>query len=191
MKLLALNCPQCGQRLAPQNEAIVFRCQNCLTAVHLDDHGLQAIAVRYIAPPPDKQIATWLSVWVFSGSVKITRRHTQKGRGKRRSIDEANLFWGSISQFFVPAWQLDWREAQSIGSRLIQAQPEYETYTGDTTQPFMTVVTDGADAQKLLEFIILSHEAHEKDWLKDLRFTLDLQPPDLWAFPGLGNKLIV
>jgi hypothetical protein len=40
-----------------------------------------------------------------------------------------------------------------------------------------------ADAQKLLEFIILAIEARRQDWLKELNFHLDVNEPELWALP--------
>ncbi len=186
MKLLALRCPACGHSLAPENEHIVVACQRCHAAIHIGDEGLTETNVNYAAPSSEDRVTAWLPFWVFEGRVNITRRTTQ---GSDSQQDEATRLWGEQRRLYVPAWELSLKEAQRIGSNMIQRQPGFQS----APQPAEALLTPAtlttADALKMLEFIILAIEARRPDWLKSLDFDLEVDAPALWALPAEHGKI--
>ncbi len=185
MKLLALRCPTCAQVLAPQNpEVVVLRCANCETAVSIGDTGMSTVALRFAAAAiKAEQIDAWVPLWIFDGRVHIQSRQTQD-RNKRAQEDSEQL-WGYPRRLYVPAWELATEAACQIGGDLVQRQPAFQTIDPPTTKAgFVEAVITPEDALKLLEFVVFNVEAARKDWLKELRFTIEAAAPQLWAIPA-------
>lgn len=181
MKLIALRCPQCRQNLNPtHNEVVVTVCDNCHTAVHISQNGLQELEVNYAAPASD-QVTAWLPFWVFDGRVNLQQRESQ-GRSKGADKDAAQM-WGAPRRLYAPAWNTQAGQARQIGSTLIQKQPAFQRIE----RPPAALLTEGIitpeDALKLLDFIILTIEANRKDDLKDIRYKIEAGTPQLWAIP--------
>ena len=189
MKLLALNCPECHQPLTPENDHIIVLCQECSTAVQIDEQGLNPIEIHYAAAAGDQIVAEWQPFWIFTGKVDLLKRDTQGGH--KSGGKAATELWGHPRQFYVPAWELSMRTAQSIGSQMVQQQPRFTAGPSPTNPTLLPVVIAAADAIKLLEFIILAIEARRDDWLKDLQFRLDVESPSLWALPGNYADLMI
>lgn len=184
MKLLALRCPSCAQALTPQNpEVVVLRCGNCETAVSIADAGLDTISLHFAAPAMEpEQIDAWLPLWIFNGRVNIHSRQTQ-GRNAQAQQDSQQL-WGYPRRLYVPAWDLPTEEACQIGGDLVQRQPALQSTASPPVKVvFIEAVITPEDALKLLEFVVFNVEAARKDWLKDLRFTIEAAEPQLWAVP--------
>ncbi|MAT96185.1 MAG: hypothetical protein CL608_03505 [Anaerolineaceae bacterium] len=185
MKLLALRCPTCAQALKPQNpEVVVLRCANCETAVSISDTGLDIIPIQFAAPAiKPEQIDAWVPLWIFNGRVNIHSRQTQ-GSNSQAQQDSQQL-WGYPRRLYVPAWELPTEEACQIGGDLVQRQPAFQTIDSPSAKAtLIEAVLTPEDALKLLEFVVFNVEAARKDWLKDLRFTIEAATPQLWAIPA-------
>ena len=182
MKLLALRCPQCGQRLEPQhNEAVVMVCSQCFTAVTMHQTGLQPIDVHYAAPSND-QVDGWLPFWLFHGRVNIQRRESQ---GSSKGADkEAAQLWQRVQRLYAPAWSQPAAQARDLGRNLLQAQPLFQTIPRPDEALLTEAVIAPEDSLKLLDFIILTIEAERKDMLRDLKFQIEAGVPALWAIPA-------
>ena len=116
MKLLALVCPQCQERLPVENDDVVVACPRCQQAVHLDDQaGLKLLEAQYGVARDVEMVTQWLPFWVFRGRVVVQKRETQSGN--RRSAEEAAAMWGMERWFYVPAWSLSVELARRLGTR--------------------------------------------------------------------------
>ncbi len=185
MKLLALRCPTCAQALKPQNpEVVVLRCVNCETAVSITDTGLDSIPVQFAAPAMEpEQIDAWVPLWVFNGRVNIHSRQTQ---GRNAQVEQdAQQLWGYPRRLYMPAWDLPTEEICQIGGDLVQRQPAFQAVDSPPGKAaFIEAVIAPEDALKLMEFVVFNVEAARKDWLKELRFTIEAAAPELWAIPA-------
>ena len=186
MKLLALKCPVCGQRLSPKNDqVVVMACGQCDTAVSINtDSGVSQTTVQYAQAKENAE--AWLPMWVFDARVNITSRRTRNRDG--RSDKASQELWGSPRQLFVPAWTLDMQTARQLGTKLIENQPHLQVTDKPNRATMTEVVVQQEDALKLVEFIILSIEAERKDWLTDLKFDIQTQAANLWIIPAKQNR---
>jgi hypothetical protein len=183
MKLLALRCPTCAQPLKPQNpEVVVLRCAGCGTAVSITHTGLTTTTIEFAAPDVAK-FDGWLPLWLFNGRVNITSRQTQ-GRNKQAEQDAQQL-WGYPRRLYMPAWDLPTAAACQLGGDLVQRQPQFQPSAAPSQGNFVEAVLAPEDALKLLEFVVFNVEAGRRDWLKELHFTIEAEPPQLWALPAL------
>lgn len=187
MKLLALKCPVCGQRLAPKSkQALVMACTNCDTAVSIDpDKGIQETTLQF-ASPKAEGTEKWLPMWVFDAKVNITSRRTRKRDG--RSEKASKEFWGTPRRLYVPAWTSNMQTARQLGTKLVEKQPQFQTIEKPNGTSLSEMVVAEEDALKLIEFIVMSIEAERKDWLTDLQFDVKTQMINLWAIPAKKNK---
>lgn len=182
MKLLALRCPTCAQKLTPKSpEVVALRCENCETAVSINDSGLDTVALQFAAPAVEKFDA-WLPLWIFNGRVNIHSRQTQ-GSNKQAQQDSRQL-WDYPRRLYVPAWAMETEAACQLGADLVQQQPAFKRTNQPANFPFVEAVVTPEDALKLLEFVVFNVEAARKDWLKDLQFTIEAAKPQLWAIPA-------
>ncbi|MCP4359794.1 MAG: hypothetical protein GY796_17440 [Chloroflexi bacterium] len=182
MKLLALKCPQCGQRLEPHhNEAVVVGCTNCHTAVRLTQTNLTEIPVHYATPAKEK-VDAWLPFWVFDGRVHIQERQVQ-GSSKGADKDAAKM-WGQPRRLYAPAWNIRAGEARSMGGFLTRKQPDLQAVPRPENALVQEAIITPEDGLKVLDYIVLSMEARRKDMLRDLRFKIEVGQPELWAIPA-------
>lgn len=182
MKLLALRCPTCTQKLTPISpNVVVLRCTNCGTAVSIYDSGIAKIDLKFAASAEEK-IDAWLPIWLFNGRVHIQSRQTQ-GRNKQAQQDSQQL-WGYPRRLYVPAWQMPINEASQLGGGLVQHQPAFQESVPPPHAALVEAVVMPEDALKLLEFVVFNVEAARKDWLKELQFNIEAGTPQLWAIPA-------
>ncbi|NJN55912.1 MAG: hypothetical protein HC804_14900 [Anaerolineae bacterium] len=182
MKLLALRCPQCGQKLEPkQNDVVVVVCAHCFTAVTLHQTGLQPIDVHYAAPAQER-VDGWLPFWLFHGRVHMQQRESQGG-SKGADKDAAKL-WQQVQRLYAPAWNQPAPQAREIGSHLVQSQPLFQAIPHPDGALLSETVLTPEDGLKLLDFIVLTIEAERKDMLRDLKFNIEAGTPALWAIPA-------
>ncbi len=186
MKLLALKCPVCGQRLAPKSDRVlVMECGQCDTAVSINpDTSISETTVQYAQAREEADV--WLPMWVFDARVNITSRRTRKRDG--RSEKASQELWGTARQLFVPAWTLNMQTARQLGTKLIENQPQLQAADKPNGVHMTEMVVQEEDAFKLLEFIILSIEAERKDWLTDLEFDIKTNATNLWVIPAKQNR---
>ncbi len=181
MKLVLLRCPNCSEPLKPGNDDVVLSCTNCYTPVAIAVNGAVKMPVKF-AIPGGYQVTSkrWMPFWRFDGQARISRRETQGGRSQ---TDKAKQFWSTSRTFFVPAWELDPRIAQDVGSRLVQNPLPFVVIDQPASALIETAVVTPNDAKKLIEFIVLAVEARRKDWLQDLAFELETNEAEMWAVP--------
>ena len=67
-----------------------------------------------------------------------------------------------------------------MGVSLLKSAPGL---TAGWRTPFLPVVTPPGDVRALSEFIVVSIEAERRDYLKTIRFEMNLETPQLWAAP--------
>ena len=183
MKLLALKCPVCGQRLTPKNkQALAMSCANCETAVSIDpDKGIQETTLHF-ASPKSTEVSSWLPMWVFDAKVNITSRRTRGRDGRSEKASKA--FWGVPRRLYVPAWTPNMQSARMLGTKLVENQPQFQLTEKPSGAQISEMVVAEEDALKLVEFIIMSLEAERKDWLTNLQFDIQKQAANLWAIPA-------
>jgi hypothetical protein len=186
MKLIPLRCPNCNEPLKPDNDTVVFGCTNCHTPVHISPDGPKKVAIRYAIWSKDKSnTQIWVPFWVFEGQVQILRRDTQGG--SRSSSKDSKKMWGVPRRLYVPAWDLSLHTAQEVGSKMTQRQPAMQFIEPPADRELVSASVTQADALNLLEFIVLAIEARRRDWLKDLKFKLNVGEPELWGLPSEGS----
>jgi predicted RNA-binding Zn-ribbon protein involved in translation (DUF1610 family) len=181
MKLLLLRCPQCAQPLAPNQQAVVvMACPNCGSAVSIREQGLSLLEARYAATP-ESSADRW-PFWLFSGQVLLDKRETQGG--KRSAAKEAQQFWAVPRRFYLPAWELEWKDTKKLGLELLQQQPAFRAVERPGDGRFRAATVEAGDAEKLIRLLVLAMEAARGDWLEDVSFRLQLNAPELWAIPA-------
>lgn len=182
MKLIALRCPQCQEKLAPRsNEAVVLFCGSCHTAVSLSQQGLTKLNVQYVAPN-SQTVDEWLPFWVFHGRVNIQKRETQSGNKQAQA--QSQQLWQQVQRLYAPAWELPTSQARELGSQLVQSQPAFQFASQAPQANIVEATIAPEDALKLLDFIVMSIEAERQDWLRDLKFAIETDKHELWAMPA-------
>ncbi len=194
MKLLALNCPVCGQRLLPKSrDVLVMGCGNCGTAVSIDpDKGIEQTTVQF-AQTGSESVEAWVPLWVFDAQVKIKSRQTRQRDGRSEKASQA--LWGTPRRLFVPAWTLNMKVARQLGTKMVEKQPQLQAIEKPDGVQMAEAVVAQEDALKLLEFIVLSIEADRKDWLTNLQFDIETRSTELWVVAaqkrGNGWRLLI
>lgn len=114
--------------------------------------------------------------WVTRSKVSFAERTTYKGDEGRASQE----FWSVPRLFYIPAWETTLDEIISIGAMFLKQSP---AMAAGGRVPFLPVVTPPGDVRSLAEFIIVSVEAERRDYLKSIRFGLEIENPQLWVLP--------
>ncbi len=182
MKLMALQCPECGANLLPEDDHIVSPCPRCLDPIYIGEERLRKMTIIYAKPQQGVKIIERQPFWIFHGQVNITRRETQGG--SKQSAKESAQLWGHPRYLYVPAWDTSAAMAQQLGADMAQRQPVFKQDRVSNDPPLIPVNISAADALKVAEFIVLAIEARRKDWMKKLDFTLEMESPELWALPA-------
>jgi hypothetical protein len=175
VQLVPMVCIKCQTPIPAKVEETVWVCSSCGQAMLLDpDTGLVALTIHTAAGIP--QGVPGHPYWIALGKVS-PQRSTFQGDQSREML----AFWLEPRRFIIPAYALELEEVTRLGVNLVR-QPPVLTPAASPA-PFHPVVLMPADLRPLAEFIILSIEAERKDALKELTFSLDLQPAELWILP--------
>jgi hypothetical protein len=174
IKLIPLLCIKCAAPLPAQPEETAWVCAQCGLGLQLDEQsGLAALEVHYAAGIPVN--GRGKPFWVAEGRVAL-QRQTYSGNKSQ----EAAQFWSRPRRFFIPAYDAPMEALTEEGRRLLLSPPALDE---GPPAPFAPVTLSREDAATSAEFLVVAVEAERKDKLKELRFTLDLQPPVLWILP--------
>lgn len=173
IRLVPLKCIQCAAPLPAQVDEVAWRCELCGTGQMLGEAGLQPLEILFAAKQSD---ASWQPFWAFNGVVKVTRRQTQGGRSQ-------GFDWSKVQRFWLPAYTLDLKRAQAIAIQLTRSQPAYTPVAQPAGLTIAGCSVLPGDARQLAEFVVLSLEAGQPDWLRDIDFALELGQPVLWMLP--------
>lgn len=189
MKLLPLRCPNCAQPLVAENDTVAVLCEQCYAAALIGDQGARQADLTYMALTDDLPATVeWRPFWLYHGRVHIHKRETQGGGGIRlfgsSPAEASRQLWDHPRYLYAPAWNLDVKQAQAVGSRLAQEQPAYQPVEPPDRPRLAPAVWTPEDGLKLLEFIVLAIEARRDDMLKNLEFSLELGPAQLIALPA-------
>lgn len=186
MKLLLLRCPVCQEGLHPEDNDVVLACTNCHSPIALDENGMDEANVHYAAATKLESVTHWLPFWITYGRVNITNRQTQgSNRGAQKDSQE---MWETERYLYIPAWDMPIPEARQLGRTLVESQPVLVEGERPAVGTFTAANVTAEDALKLLELIILTIETERKDWLKDLKFTIQAPPPELWIVPAVVGR---
>ena len=186
MKLLLLRCPTCQRPLKANDHDLVLLCPACFAVVAIQDDGLSLAKIQFAQPSNSPaEPVEWRPYWIFNGQVTLHKREVQSKDGffGNNSAAEAEKLWGQPRRLYVPAWELPLATVQEIGCRLIVAQPDYTPVAQPAAPKLPPAVLAAADAQKVLEFIIMAIEARRPDMLRTLQFSIQINDVTLWALP--------
>ncbi len=179
IELVLLKCPQCSTPLPAEEEEIAWVCANCGQGWQLNDTGLAAQVVRWMAVPPNAKPDTWRPIWVFAGQVTFTQRENWQRAA------EPDALWQRPVRFYVPAYTCPLEHLEKLGAELTRNQTIFPT--GPALGAIKGVTLLPADAAAAAEFIVLTIEAERKDKIKVVNFTLNFGPADLWMVPYRGD----
>jgi hypothetical protein len=157
-----------------ESDEVAWICSQCGQGLALDeDQGLVPLEVQTSADLPPN--TTGRPFWVARGQVDLQARETYGSGGKARS--EADRFWSEGRLFFIPAFACPLEERLSLSIRLLTQPPELRP--GPPAR-FIPAILPASDVQAAAEFTIMAIEAGRSDKLKEVHFTLQLEPPALW-----------
>ncbi len=174
IRLIPLKCIQCAAPLPAQVDQVAWRCPTCGAGQRLEDEKLLPLVIQFAAK---QENASWQPYWAFDGAVITLRRQTQSGSSK-------GFDWSKIFRFWVPAYALDLKRAQEVAARLTRTQPTVTAVPVPVGVVIANCTLLPDDARRLAEFVVLSLEAAQPDWLRELDFKLELGTPTLWMLPA-------
>ncbi len=173
IRLIALECPRCSTPVPAQPDEVAWVCAQCGQGMLLSEEtGVEPLEVFFSAGIA--QNAKGSPFWVARGAVQSLGRQTYRGDSSREMAE----FWAVPRLFYVPAYRLPVEEVVQAGVRLLR-QPVRMEPGGRAA--FHPVVMPPGDVRAIAEFIVMSIEAERKDALKELKFEIKLDPPQLWV----------
>jgi len=175
VKLIPLLCPNCQAPVPAKPDETAWVCDTCGHGLVLDEvHGAAAVDVFFSEAIPPNTLGK--PYWVSRGGVSISKRETYQGdQGKA-----ANEFWARSRLFFIPAWQLQVADIVAQGVSLLRGPV---TMKAGPRGRILPDVLQGKDIKPLAEFMVMSIEAERSDAMKELGFSINLDPPQLWILP--------
>ncbi len=175
IRLIPLNCVRCATPVPAEAEEIGWVCSHCGQGLILDEaQGLAPLGVQYSSAIKPAQHGQ--PFWAVRGRMTLDR--DTYGRGQDRAARE---FWGQPRTFFIPAVEMPLDELLALGKQLLRNPPVLEP---GPAVPFPPITVPAEDVPALAEFLVVAVEAERKDRLKEIRFQLALDGPELWVLPG-------
>lgn len=181
VELVLLKCLRCGRPLPAAEEEVAWVCAQCGEGMQLTSTGLAPLAVNWAAPRPGATELRWLPFWVFTGTVTFSRRENYGGRS------EPDRLWSGPRRFYIPAFPAPLQQLETLGADLTKQQISLRP--GPPMGALQNCTLFPADARQAAEFVVLTIEADRKDKLKTVEFRLDLNEPELWVLPFVGEAL--
>lgn len=171
VELVPLVCLQCGTRIPAEPDEVAWVCGQCGQGMLLDEtQGLIELKINYSASVPGG--ARGKPFWVTEGRITLNR-DTFAGNQSR----DAQQFWSVPRQFFIPAFACPLETLVQLGTAYLVKPPDCRE---GPPVPFEPVVLPAEDVRQALEFIVVGIEAGRKDKMREIQFSLDLSPPELW-----------
>ena len=181
VELVLLKCPQCSLPVPANEEEVAWVCAQCHQGLKLTSTGLALLTVNWAAAQPGNSQIQWLPFWVFTGTVSFNRRETYSfGSGS-----QPDKLWSAPRRFYVPAFPLPLEQLQKLGADLTRRQVTLKPSQAVGTLTQCTLLPE--DARQTAEFVVLTIEAAHSDKLKSVDFTLNLNDPELWVLPLVGE----
>ena len=175
VRLIPLLCTRCQTMVPAHPDEVAWVCEQCGQGLLLDDErGATAMDVFFSSAIAQNGVGR--PFWVARGAVTISKRLTYSGdQGK-----SAQEFWGQPRLFYIPAWQQEVGEIVAAGVALLRKPVGMQAGGRCKIQP---VVLSPRNVQPVAEFIVMSIEAERSDAMKEMGFTVKLDPPQLWVLP--------
>ena len=186
IELVLLKCLRCGTHVPAGEDEVAWVCAQCGQGLQLTPAGLAPLAVNWAAARPGASGVRWLPFWVFAGAVSFRSREVY---GVFGSGSQPDKLWSSPRRFYIPAFPAPLQQMQTLGADLTRKQVELKPGPPGGALANCTLFPD--DARHAIEFVVLTIEAGRSDKLKTVEFTLDLNEPELWVLPFVGEKLIL
>ena len=182
IELVLLKCLRCSAHLPAGEEEVAWVCAQCGQGMQqLTEAGLAPLAVNWAAPRPGATDLRWLPFWVFTGTVTFMRRENYGGRS------EPDKLWSGPRRFYIPAFPAPLQQMETLGADLTKQQIPLRP--GPPMGALQNCTLFPADARLAAEFVVLTIEADRKDKLKGVEFRLDLNEPEMWVLPFVGEAL--
>ena len=179
VELIPLFCTRCQMPIPAQPEEVAWVCTQCGQGLLLsEEKGAVPLVINLSADvsPSGKG----RPFWVVSGQAALQRRIFGGGDQSQ----QAQEYWRSPHQFFVPAFNLPLDQMVEWGMRLLQQPPVLKAaQPGGAFPSFLPVTLMPGDIQPMVEFIVMGVEAARKDKIKEVQLSLKLEPPELWVLP--------
>lgn len=176
VRLIPLQCPRCSMAVPAQVDEVAWVCAQCGQGMLLSSsEGTLELDVFFSAAISPG--ATGRPYWVARGVVNPLDRLTYRGNAS----EEMKQFWSVPRLFYVPAYQLPIEEIVALGLRLLRQPVRMDR---GTPTRFLPVVLSPENIRPVSEFIVMSAEAERKDALRELKFDIRLDPPQLWILPS-------
>lgn len=176
IELIPLRCPECQFHVPAEQDEIAWVCPNCQTSLILDmQNGLTRHEIKF--SEGIKSGKTGRPFWISQAQVDIKRSTFSSAWGAK---EDAKEFWKQPRTFYVPAYTCSIDEVVEISSLLL-TKP-YPLNAGPQV-PFIPITLEQQDVQAYAEFVVLGIEAHRKDKVSKVHFTLQLQDLELWILP--------
>lgn len=175
VNLIALRCTKCETPVPANPDEIAWACENCGAGLLLHEKvGLEETTIHYHAKlRPEKPGRPF---WIVKGQVTLDRKtydvFDKKGKAQK--------FWAEPRDFYIPAYNCEIDELVNTAMSYLEGQPELTTGSVGHFQP---VTLGQEDIQAVTEYVIIGIEAHRKDDIKEIKFTLKLSEPQLWILP--------
>lgn len=176
IRLIPLVCYQCQTAIPAGVDEVAWACPQCGAGLLLsEEKGTSPLQVRFSSSIPSG--ATGWPFWVARGTVALRQRLIYGGGDQG---GQAREFWQVPRQFCIPAFACTLDQMVEQGTRMLMQPPALQA---GSPAAFHPAVTHPDDVQVYAEFIVLGVEASRKDKLKNVDFTLSLEPPELWVLP--------
>jgi hypothetical protein len=176
IELVPLVCVRCSTPVPAELDEVAWVCSQCGQGLSLEETGLQALEVHYMAGIPANTKGK--PYWVVRGQVSSLER--EKYGGGNKETQEAEALWSQPQRFFVPAYNTTLEHLLAQATQLLLQPPALQE---GTAVPFEPVTLAVDDIRPAAEFIVMAIEAGRKDKLKKMNFSLQLFPPVLWILP--------
>jgi predicted RNA-binding Zn-ribbon protein involved in translation (DUF1610 family) len=176
VSLIPLLCLRCQAPLPAEPDEVAWVCPQCGQGLLLSEsQGCVTQTINYAAGIPANSKGH--PFWVCNGQAAIAQRRVYGGGDQSRPTQQ---FWGVPHRFFIPAFDLNLDQMVETGTRLLLQPPALQVGSPVT---FLPVTLHSQDLQAMAEFIVIGIEASRSDKIREVQFTLQLSPPDLWILP--------
>jgi hypothetical protein len=179
VELVLLKCLKCATHLPAEEAEAAWVCAQCGQGMQLTPDGLAPLTVNWAAARPGAPGAIWLPFWVFAGTVHFASRENYGGRS------DPDKLWEARRRFYVPAFPASLEQIETIGADLTRKQIPLKA--GPPVGALKNCALLPGDAEQAAQFIVLTIEADRRDKLKTVAFTLNLDAPELWVLPFVGE----
>jgi predicted RNA-binding Zn-ribbon protein involved in translation (DUF1610 family) len=176
IELVPLVCVRCNTPIPAEVDEVAWVCAQCGQGLLLEENGLQALEVNYLAGLPPN--AKGKPYWVAQGQVSSLQRE-KYGSGNQET-QQAEAYWSQARSFFVPAYSATLEDLLARATQLMLQPPVLQA---GAAAPFEPVTLAAEDVRPAAEFIVVAIEAGRKDKLKKVNFSLQLSSPVLWILP--------